>query len=309
MFSGQGSQYFQMGKALFDHNSVFRDWIMKLDAVALRVSGHSVARALYMSEQDAAPAFERTLLTHPAIFMVEYSLAQALMSAGVHPDLTWGASIGSFAAAAIAGFIDAEEALTILVGHANALQDNCQKGGMLAILADCALFQQELFCRRSELAAVNFRSHFVVAAPLPEIALIQEQLRDRGVPHQRLPVEFAFHSRWIDAARPAFESQLGGVRPRAGRMPMMCCERAAMLTRLPPGYFWDVTRRPIRFGAAAVTMMGQGACRYIDVGPAGTHAALLKYSLTGDSASTIHTVLTPFGRDVQNFAALTQMRH
>src|SRR5690349_11489627 len=83
MFSGQGSQYFQMGKELFNKNDTFRTWMVRLDEIARRLAGRSVIETLYSEAHRKADRFDCTLLTHPAIFMVEYSLAQTLMQAGL----------------------------------------------------------------------------------------------------------------------------------------------------------------------------------------------------------------------------------
>ena len=42
MFSGQGSQYFQMGRELFDNNGTSHGWMVLLDDIARRESGRSV---------------------------------------------------------------------------------------------------------------------------------------------------------------------------------------------------------------------------------------------------------------------------
>src|SRR5260370_1040196 len=115
MFSGQGSQYFQMGRELFEKNDTFRDWMVRLDDMARRLSGRSVIGILYSDLHGKGDPFDRTLLTHPAIFMVEYSLAQSLIHAGVCPDIVLGVSLGSFAAATVAGFIGVEDALTAVM--------------------------------------------------------------------------------------------------------------------------------------------------------------------------------------------------
>lgn len=121
MFSGQGSNYFQMGRELFDRNQAFRDSMLQLDAVVRRAAGMSVIEILYGPGQKTE-VFDRTVLTHPAIFMVEYALAQTLMRAGVVPDVVLGTSLGSFAAAALAGFADVEEMLEIVIRQAQALE-------------------------------------------------------------------------------------------------------------------------------------------------------------------------------------------
>lgn len=304
MFSGQGSQYFQMGKALFDTNDTFRSWMQRLDAVAQRTIGRSVIESLYSAERSKGDVFDRTLLTHPAIFMVEYSLAQALIHAGLRPDSVMGVSLGSFAAAAVAGFVDVDDAMTAVVRQATAFEANCAPGGMIAVMADPAMFEEDFICRRSELAAVNFSSHFTVSAQAADLAAIEAELKRRDLTHVRLPVSFAFHSRWVDQAEASFTAFARTVALRPGRLPMACCERAATLWELPDLFFWDVARRPIRFRETVAALELQGPRRYIDIGPAGTLATFLKYLLPATSASSMHAVLTPYGHDQRNLTAL-----
>lgn len=305
LFSGQGSQYFQMGRSLYDGNPAFREWMNRLDETARQACGQSVIEALYADQRTKGEPFNRTLLTHPAIFMVEYALAQTLMQAGVWPDVVLGASLGSFAAAAVAGFIEPEDALTAVVGQARALEESCQPGGMIAILADPALFAKDFLRGRSELAGINFDTHFVVTAKQAALGEIEADLKQQAVGYQRLPVSVAFHSQWIDAAQAPFEALMRSVRRTAGRMPLVCCDRTAALSDLPDDFFWNVVRRPIRFREAIAGLEEEGARRYIDVGPAGTLATFLKYGLPAGTASTVHPILTPFGADQKNLAAVT----
>jgi acyl transferase domain-containing protein len=305
MFSGQGSQYFQMGKALYEDEATFRHWMMRLDEIPRRSAGVSVLETLYSDRYGKGDPFDRALLTHPAIFMVEYSLAQALMHAGTRPDMVLGVSMGSFAAAAVAGLISAEDALAAVMEQAMALEECCEPGGMIAVLADPALFAEDFIGGRGELAAVNFSSHFVVSAPRRELAEIEAELTRRDVGHQRLPVSFAFHSRWIDSARAPFLAFMRSIRRGQGTLPLACCDEAAILTDLSGDYFWDVVRHRIRFRETAARLEQRGARRYIDVGPAGTLATFLKYGMPAGSTSTVHAVLTPWGTDRRNFAAVT----
>ncbi|MFD0324033.1 acyltransferase domain-containing protein [Lysobacter gummosus] len=163
MFSGQGSQYFQMGKQLFETSEVFRHWMVRLDKLAQEMTGMPVIDAVYASPRT--DSFDRTLKTHPAIFILEYSLAQCLIGDGIEPDLVLGASLGSFAAAAVAGHLDVEDALAAVVQQAIALEDTCQRGGMIAVLAGRELFEQDWLRDHAELAADNFANHFALAAP------------------------------------------------------------------------------------------------------------------------------------------------
>jgi acyl transferase domain-containing protein len=304
MFSGQGSQYFQMGRELFEKNNTFRDWMTRLDHIARQSSGLSVIKNLYSDAYGRGDRFERTLLTHPAIFMVEYSLAQTLIQTGTKPDMVLGVSMGTFAAAAVAGFMSVEDALAAVVQQAMALEEFCESGGMTAILAEPALFAEDFLKSRSELAGVNFSSHFVVSATSAALAEIETALKKQHVGFQRLPVSFPFHSQWIENAKSPFVSFMRSIRPRQGQVPLVCCDQTAVVSDFSDDYFWKVVRHPIRFRETVAALEQWGPKRYIDVGPAGTLATFLKYGMPATTRSTVHSILTPFGLDQKNVTAL-----
>jgi bacillaene synthase trans-acting acyltransferase len=305
MFSGQGSHYFQMARPLFDQNEVFRRHMLRLDEMARQLSGASVLEAMYAPAARKADVFDRTVLTHPAIFMVEYSLAHALIDAGVTPDMVLATSLGSFAAACVAGMLDVEEALTAVIQQARTIEATCPRGGMIAVLSDPALFAGELLRANSELAGINFATHFVVSAPQANLAVIEAGLAKRNITFQRLPVSFAFHSRWIDRAEEDFIALTRSLPRRKAQLPLACCARMALLSAVPEAYFWEIARQPIRFRDMIAQLEHSGdRYRYIDVGPAGTLATFLRYGLDPSSRSTAHPILTPFGQDQKNFAAV-----
>jgi acyl transferase domain-containing protein len=304
MFSGQGSQYFQMGRALFDEDPVFRDSMLQLDELVRARSGRSVVATLYDASHSRSASFDQIALTHPAIFMVEYSLAETLRRSGIVPDITLGASLGSVAAATVAGHIDVEDALHAVIRQASVLEGSCKPGGMFAILADPANFEDGTLDASAEMAGVNFHSHFVIAARRDRFAQIEENLRKREMTFQRLPVSYAFHSQWIDEARAPFTASMRTIHRRTGRVPLMCCERVEPVSALPEDYFWNVVRGRIRFGEAIAKLERGGSYRYIDVGPASTLATFLKYSLSAQSKSTVHPILSAYGHDRKNLVAL-----
>ena len=282
--------------------------MLRQDEIVRDLSGYSIVEMLYSPRNSKSDPFTRTVLTHPAIFMVEHSLAQSLIESGVAPDMTLGFSLGSLAAATISGCISVEDALTAVVHQAAAFESHCLPGGMIAIFADPSLFLEGFLCEFSELASVNCSSHFVVSGPQRHLQEIESALRARNIVHQRLPVSFAFHSRWIDEAQGTFENIMRSLHYRAARLPIMCCEQVDLLSALPEGYLWRTARNAIRFRNAVLKLEQAGSYRYIDVGPAGTLAAFVKYGLSPTSPSTTHSVLTPYGRDIENLASLSASR-
>jgi trans-AT polyketide synthase/acyltransferase/oxidoreductase domain-containing protein len=274
-----------MGRELHERDACFRAVMQRLDAVAFVRCGTSIIDVLYRGKETKAEPFTRTLYSHPAIFMVEYALAQSLIERGVVPDLTLGASLGSFAAAAVAGCIDAESALIAVIEKARMLEAHCLPGCMIAVLGDPERYLDAKLLALCELGARNFASHSVISLPQENIAQVEAYLDRRAVTFQRLGVSFAFHSRWIEQAAQPYRNFLAGLALRPAAMPIACCAGMRLLQTLPEGHFWNVARAPIRFHETVAAIEAQGSYRYLDLGPGGTLATFLKYALPPDSPS------------------------
>ncbi|MDC8758417.1 acyltransferase domain-containing protein [Janthinobacterium fluminis] len=303
LFSGQGSQYYQMGRGLYEQNPTFRSCMDRLDRVAHALLGTSVLQALYGPQGKAEP-FAELRLTHPAIFMLEFALARSVIELGVEPDCTVGASLGTFAALAVAGCLPAEEALELVIRQALAIEAHAGKGGIIAVLAEPRLYEDSDFLQaRAEVAGRNFAAHFLLAAPGDNLPAIESFLARAGVTHQLLPVQYPFHARWIEPIRDVVIAASGTGRLRATATPVICCASAGIVKEFPEHYFWQVARDEIGFMRTIAQMEQSGPFDYLDLGPSGTLATFLKYLLPKQSASRSFAAMTPYGRDGELLAA------
>lgn len=306
MFSGQGSQYYQMGRELFEQHASFRAHLRELDVAARDLLGLSIIERLYDEQRKKTDVFDQTTLSHPAIFMVEVALAKALADEGILPDYVLGASMGTFAAAVVAGCLDMDQALRAVIAQARVIDARCQPGIMIAILANPEMHATQPWLREnSEVASFNFSSHFVVAAPQDRLALLESSLRKENANFQKLPVSRAFHSRWIDEAQAHYRDFLQTLPLKSAAQPMVCCIQAGLRSTIGQDYFWTAAREPIRF-EQTITALEQGqSWRYVDVGPSGTLATFVKYNLSSRaSSSDVYSILTPFGQGMKNLQLL-----
>ncbi|WP_235287260.1 acyltransferase domain-containing protein [Paenibacillus tarimensis] len=303
MFSGQGSQYVQMGRELYIRQPLFRDCMTRMDAVVQEICGVSVVDKLYGAEASQE-GFVQTLYTHPAIVMVEYAAAQVLQESGLDPDFVLGSSLGEFTAAAVSGISSIDEVLEAVIKQAGILEHRCPEGGMLAILHDPRIFgeapQLHQYC---ELAAVNSSSHFVVSSESEKLAKAERFLEQQGILYQRLPVRFGYHSAAVDHAAAEYQDYLRGRFTRIPTRPIVSCVYGKLMgTPLQEGYLWKAVREPIKFAEAlgdTQQKLGTGVV-YVDLGPGGTLANVAKRILSGRSNEEIYAVITPFNREIEN---------
>lgn len=299
MFSGQGSQYYGMGRFLREGHPGFARRLADLDRVASREVGCSILDIIYDEARygDDLP-FDRLLHSHPAILMIELALADTLRDAGVVPDYVLGTSLGELAAAVVAGAIGVEDAMRAVVHQARVAELHCPRGGMLAILGDVALAREPFIAANSEMISVDLDSYFVVAGTVDAIANIVAALRKRKVAHQELPVRYPFHCALIDAAGEPYRACLRELRFREPSIGIVSCVRGEIIHALGEDYFWQVARQPILFreGIAAVERLGKKAV-YIDLGPSGSQAGLLTRALGSSARGRIHTVMSRFRKN------------
>jgi len=304
MFSGQGSQYIGMGQKLFEQTPLFREHMLRLDRKIQKLIGESVLKIIYSSKKTTNQ-FDRLLYTNPAIFMVEYALAQTLIAKGVEPDGVIGSSMGEFASAVLADVLTIDEALLTLVEMSRLTELECERGGMLAVFHDPNLFHDkaELY-KTCELASINFNSHFVVSSTLENLNSVKVYLQSLNIMYQQVPVHYPFHSSYLNPMADKYLAYLKSLTFNRPSIPYYSCVTGEQIQELSPMYFWDVVRQPIHFRKAINNLNQHEPKIYIDLGPSGTLASFVKQIISSQSDSKVYAIMTPFNQDIKHLNEL-----
>jgi bacillaene synthase trans-acting acyltransferase len=307
MFSGQGSQFYNMGKDFYLSNNIYRENMIKLDKVFKDIVGDSVISQLYGDKISKGNEFNRTLYTHPAIFMQEYSLAQVLLDMGIYPDYVLGSSLGEFVSATVAGVMSYEDTMENLIKQAQLLEASCSRGSMIAVVNDYSIFNEapELH-QNSELAAVNYQSHFVVSGSLEGLAKVERYLSSKEVLYVKLPVSFAFHSSHVNCIEQAYIDYLKSKSFKEPKVAFVSCLTGKKETYFDFDYFWKVVREPMDFPSALHSISKEKECIYIDLGPSGTLANFAKYNLPREMHKDVFSIITPFNNNIRNLDKLDE---
>jgi acyl transferase domain-containing protein/acyl carrier protein len=297
MFTGQGAQYVNMGRGLYEEEAVFRE-TLDACAEALRAPlGLDLRDVLFCrgrSEEQAAEELRQTRLTQPALFAVEYSLARLWMALGVEPSAMIGHSIGEYVAACVAGVFAFEDALA-LVAERGRLMQSLPAGGMLAVpLGEAAL--RPRLDPALDLASLNTPRASVVSGPLEAITRLERELMARDVACRLLHTSHAFHSRMMEPILPAFRERVAAVERRAPRLRFVSNATGDWISAdqaRDPEYWARHLRAPVRFSEGLARILAEANPVLLEVGPGGTLCALARQQDREEEPASVASLRHP----------------
>lgn len=279
LFPGQGAQHVDMARDLYSSEPVFRahvDRCMQLlhdqldvDLLALLYPADGEAREI------ASARLAQTEITQPALFIVEYALAQLWMSWGVQPAAMIGHSIGEYVAACLAEVLSLHDALRLVTMRGRLLQQ-MEPGAMLTVM----LSEPELtpyLAEGCDLAAVNGPTLCVLSGSAAVIDRIERSLTELGVVYRRLHVSHAFHSGSVDAILPTFAEMIASVKLHRPKIPFFSNVTGDWITpqqATDPHYWARHLRGTVRFNDGLSKLLSQQAQILLEIGPGETLTTL-----------------------------------
>ncbi|MHC5733447.1 aminotransferase class III-fold pyridoxal phosphate-dependent enzyme [Nostoc sp.] len=287
MFPGQGSQYVDMGLNLYNREPVFQEVVDECAEILKPLLGRDLREIMYPAPSDAygglrlretaAISLRQTCFTQPALFVIEYALAQLWQSWGVKPQGMIGHSIGEFVAACIAGVFTLEDALMLVVNRGRFMWELPQ-GAMLSVRLPAKEVEPRLSAELA-IAAINSPSLCVVSGPTEAIAALQKQLESEEVVCRRLHTSHAFHSPMMDDIIAPFAEVVRKVKLLPPQIPFVSTVTADWITAqqaTDPMYWATHLRQTVRFAEGVQTLWQQPERVLLEVGPRITTTTLAR---------------------------------
>ena len=298
LFPGQGAQHAGMARELAEHEPVFRHAFELGCALASSLLGEDL-RAFILptaeGEDEAARRLAETRFTQPALFVVEYALAELWAAWGLHPAVMIGHSIGEYVAACRAGVFSLEDALRLVVARGAAMFAQ-PSGAMLVVREDADALRARL-PQGVEIVGCNAPTQTVLGGTDAAIEAFAATLAAEDVACTRLRVSHAFHSHLMEGALPLFRRAFDGVALHPPERIFYSCVSGLPVTveqATTIDYWCQQLRAPVRFADAVRHVLEQGPALLLEAGPSQALSGLVRGML--DGRGTVVASLGPASR-------------
>ncbi|MEZ4297754.1 MAG: acyltransferase domain-containing protein [Polyangiaceae bacterium] len=306
VFSGHGSQWVGMGRALLLEEPAFRGAVQACDRA---MQPHLGASVMGILSGEGSAWLEDTALLQPLIFTVQVGLARLLRTWGVEPGAVVGQSIGEIAAAHVAGCLGLDDAARVICESARAVKQASGRGGAAAFELPLAEAEKLLAGKedRVSVAVQTSPSSTVLSGDAETLDALVAEVESRGVFARRVKIDYPSHTAHLADLREDLVRALGPVRPHSGSVPFFSTVVADPRegTTLDAEYWWRSVREPVALAPALAKMLAEGFDTFLELAP---HPMLLRgIEQCAAHAGVPVTALSTLRRDEDDRAALRDM--
>ncbi|MEA5513966.1 type I polyketide synthase [Nodularia sp. UHCC 0506] len=290
MFPGQGSQYINMARELYDTETVFREQIDHCSELLK----HDLYSQIYSQDSEQ---LKQTSIAQPALFVIEYALAQLWISWGIQPQAMIGHSIGEYVAATLAGVFSLSDALELVTLRGRLMQQ-CPTGGMLSVGMSADQLQP-LLTDNLVIAAYNAPDLYVVSGTEAEIIQLEHNLNQQEISCRKLQTSHAFHSPLMAEIIHPFIAAFQRITLQSPQIPFISNVTGTWITpeqATNPHYWGNQLRQPVQFATGIKELLTEPDLILLEVGAGRTLSTLAKQQ------TNTHKILSslPHPQDTQS---------
>ncbi len=276
VFSGQGPQWWAMGRELMQEEPAFRSAVEHISALLKEYTGWSLIDELSASEQETR--LDQTEVAQPALFAIQVALAELWRSWGVIPDAVTGHSVGEVAASYVSGRLTLKDAVKVIYHRSRLMQKATGLGKMAAIDLPFDELKELIAGYEDKLSIGAHNSHtsYVLSGDEQALDAVFAKLEGRDAFHKKLPVNYAFHSPTMEPFKNELKEALQGLELQPMHIPLYSTVTGKVAEKddYGPQYWANNIRERVRFSETIDSLISTGFNVFIEIGP---HPVLKNY--------------------------------
>ena len=282
IFPGQGSQSIGMGKEFYDKYQLVKDLFSEAD----NILNFKLSKLILEGPKND---LDLTINTQPAIFLVSYSIFNAIKKEH-NIDLNKGKffaghSLGEYSALACAGYLNFADALKTLRLRGEAMQNSVPKGvgGMLAILGTTTenienIIEENVNNFTAQIANDNSEGQIVVSGKFEDLKKMIELLKLNGIKNIQLPVSAPFHCTLMSKATEVMKKHINELNFNLGLNSVISNVTAKSVSNpieIKNLLIKQIENR-VRWRESVINMIDQSTEQFIEIGPGKVLTGLTK---------------------------------
>jgi acyl transferase domain-containing protein len=265
LFTGQGSQYADMGRQLYETQPTFRHALEECDRLLQPYLEKSLLEVLYSDSS----LLDQTAYTQPALFAIEYALYKLWQSWGIKPDGVLGHSVGEYVSACVAGVYSLEDGIKLIAERGRLMQSLPQKGAMAAIFAPIETVKSVIspYGDQVEIATINSSENIVISGDKEAINRIKADLESQSIEVRLLQVSHAFHSGMMQPILAEFKAIAAKISYKTPQLDWISTVTGEEISQAVTEDYWcQQVRQCVQFAPAIETLASQGYNLFIEIG-------------------------------------------
>jgi amino acid adenylation domain-containing protein len=305
MFAGLGSQYVQMGRELYQKETLFRQEMDRCFEILSAHMEQSIKALLYPGEKDddkndsdgekrePGNALMDPEIAQLTVFIIEYALARQLLHWGIKPDAMIGYSFGEYAAAAVSGVLTLEDALALIVARGRAVR-RLPAGAMLSVPKPAEDIAPQLDA--GQYMAIDNGPSTIVAGTEEAVSELEKKMKSQRIMCMRVQQNRAIHTPAMEKAAEDVESFVAKMKLNKSAIPYISNVTGTWIGEeeaQEPRYWANHLKQTVRFADGIKELVKIEGAIFIEVGPGRDLSTLMQRYIKTEANQQVMNLLRP----------------
>lgn len=306
IFTGQGSQYHQMGYELYQSSATFKNTIDYCEQILNKYLEKPITEILFKRENEEL--LNQTIYTQPALFVIEYALAKLWLTWGIKPAIVMGHSVGEYVAATVAGIFSLEDALKLIAYRGKLMQKLPLDGGMVCLFTNLTTAKNLIsqYSDKLEISAINGDSNIVISGYQTDVDKLIIDAENQHIKAKKLSVSHGFHSFLMQPILSEFETIAQEIEYNLPRLPIISNVTGTINNHdIATAEYWvNHIIKPVHFSQSVEYLQQQNYQVFLEIGGKPILLGMAKYLLGSEKENKEYFYLPSLKHDASNWQTL-----